>query len=286
MTAEIDNVTKRRLIYVKKLFLHGHEHIPYQTEFDRMIAIHHFDNAVELLLKCVATKYDINFRSHHVRFPDLWNEINKKIPLPKKTEMFQLHDLRSNVQHWGLSPFSTAVVNRFDIYVLDFLREVVKEAFELDFEELFMSSLVKDKTLRNIITIAEKAFNVQNYEKCMRFADAALNRALNQQREKHRLFVLPGFEEEPLKMLAEYLELLANRVFVLQLGVDYLKYSKYISLSTNWDEEKENIYYPGSLLDVFGANNRYRELEKKKFSRENALFNLNFVLDCLINWHQ
>jgi len=56
MTAEIDNATKRRLIYVKKLFLHGHERIPYQTEFDRMIAIHHFDNAVELLLKCVATK--------------------------------------------------------------------------------------------------------------------------------------------------------------------------------------------------------------------------------------
>jgi hypothetical protein len=85
--------------------MHGHEHIPYGTELDRMIAIHHFDNAVELLLKCVATEHNIAFKSLHVTFPDLWNQVNQRYELPKKTEMFQLHDFRSDVQHWGISPF-------------------------------------------------------------------------------------------------------------------------------------------------------------------------------------
>jgi hypothetical protein len=34
--------------------------------------------------------------------------VDQKISLSKKTEMFQLNDLRSNVQHWGVSPFSRA----------------------------------------------------------------------------------------------------------------------------------------------------------------------------------
>ena len=39
--SEMDEETRKRLIYVKRLYTHGHEHIPYGTEFDRMIAIHY-----------------------------------------------------------------------------------------------------------------------------------------------------------------------------------------------------------------------------------------------------
>jgi hypothetical protein len=148
VSAIVYDATKRRLIYVKKLYLHGQEHIPYQTEFDRLIAIHHFDNAVELLLKCMATQFSATFKNpQSVKFPDLWNEVSeeyqKKIgsELPKKTEMFQLHSLRCDVQHWGLSPFSSEVVNRFDVYVSDFVTQVMQDVFGIDFKELFMSAL-------------------------------------------------------------------------------------------------------------------------------------------------
>lgn len=278
MASTIDDVTKRRLIYVKKLYLHGHEHIPYQTEFDRMIAIHHFDNAVELLLKCAVSRLGVApKRPLHLSFPNLWNLVDEKVPLPKKTEMFQLHKFRSDVQHWGVSPFSTEVVNRFDVYVSDFLREVMKDVFGLDFEELFISSLVEDKTFRKILTIAEKAFEKGDYEKSMRFADAAFNRALGQQRETFGLPTVSLDEDEKF-------EFLIDRVFILQLGIDYLRYANYTRLRTYWDEEEENIYYARPLWKEFGGKED-KKRKDKRFTREKALLNLNFVLDCILRWH-
>jgi hypothetical protein len=278
MPDEADNATKRRLIYVKKLYLHSHEHIPYQTEFDRMIAIHHLDNAVELLLKCVATKYGISFKKPlFVPFPKLWDSIDQRFPLPKKTEMFELHNFRSNVQHWGISPFSSEIVNRFDVYVWDFIREVLEQVFGLNFEELFMSSLVEDTALRKILTTAEKAFERRDYKKSMRFADAAFNRALWRQEEE--LGFRMALQMGPIERLAE-------EVTILKLGVDYRNYWKYKKFAPHaiWDEDEQNIRYPAPLSRILGGG-RGKESEKKMYSRENAFFSLNFVLDCILRWH-
>jgi len=281
MLTDIDNITKTRLIYVKKLYLHGHEHAQYGTEFDRMIAIHHFDNTVELLLKCVATKYNVSFKGLHVKFPDLWNAVDKESSLPKKTEMFNLHNFRSNVQHWGVSPFSSEVINRFDVYVLDFVREVLEEVFGLDFEELFMSSLVEDKTLTKILTIAEKAFERRDYKKCIRFADAAFNRALEQREEELGMheWIIPSKERElPVEIV--------EPVSILKLGIDYGDYKKYTKFAPHarWNEDKEDVGYPRPLYEIAYVGGG-EELEKKVYSRENALFSLNFVLDCILRWH-
>jgi hypothetical protein len=273
MPSKTDDETKRRLVYVKKLYLHGHEHIPYQTEFDRMIAIHHFDNAIELLLKCVATKLGIDFKNPlFVSFPNLWDAISKKTPLPKKTEIFQLHDFRSNVQHWGISPFSSEVVNRFDVYVADFIREVTEQVFGLNFDQLFMSSLVEDETLRKILTIAEESFEKKNYAKCMRFADAAFNEALWRKQEELGFF-LPSPKRE-------FLEEVIDKISILALGVDYLNYKKYMKYASGalWDDKEKNIRYARPLFED-------EELEKKLYSRENALFAFNFALDCILRWH-
>lgn len=278
MPTKIDDATKRRLIYVKKLYLHGHEHISYQTEFDRMIAIHHLDNAVELLLRCVATKYGISFKKPlFVSFPKLWDAINQRFLLPKKTEIFQLHNLRSNIQHWGISPFSSEIVKRFDVYVSDFIREVLEQIFRLDFEELFMSSLIRDKTLRKILTIAEKAFEKRNYKKCMLYADAAFNQALRQQKEKFGFFIPYGKEE--------VLEEIANTISILTLGIDYRDYKKFAQFAPHalWDENEEVVMYPHPLSEI--GHERIEELEKKQFSRENSFFSLNFVLNCILCWH-
>ena len=259
--------------------MHGREHIPHQTEFDRMIAVHHFDNAVELLLKCIATKYGISFRSPlFVPFPKLWDAINEKLLLPKKTEMFQLHAFRSNVQHWGMSPFSSEVVNRFDVYVSDFIREVLEQVFGLKFEELFMSSLVEDNTLRKILTIAETAFERGDYKKCMRFADAAFNKALWQQQEQFG-FSIPIRKRELLEEIQDIISILA-------LGIDYMDYKKYQKFAPHalWDEDEGNIGYSRSLSEIIGKEEN-KELEKKMYSRKNAFFSLNFVLNCILCWH-
>ncbi|MBF8303207.1 MAG: hypothetical protein HW396_1488 [Candidatus Dadabacteria bacterium] len=49
----------RRLVLAKKLYLHGCGHASAKDEVSRMLAIHNFDNAVEIVLKCVATKQEL-----------------------------------------------------------------------------------------------------------------------------------------------------------------------------------------------------------------------------------
>ncbi|MCW4015464.1 MAG: hypothetical protein NWF06_03760 [Candidatus Bathyarchaeota archaeon] len=277
MSTNIDYPTKRRLVYVKKLYFHAHEHISHQTEFDRMIAIHNLDNAVELLLKCVAIQKNIKLKKPlFIYFPELWKAIDRTIPLPKKTEMFQLHAFRNDVQHWGVSPLSSEFVTRFDVYVSDFIKAVLKQVFDIEFDELFMASLVEDTTLRKILTIAEEAFEKRDYKKCMLHAIAAFSRA------KWEHFDELNFRPP---LMRELIDNLAEDVTILKLGIDYLTYRKYkkIAPSAYWDDEEENVKYARPIMAAFDEEEG-RKVELKMFSKEKALFTFNFVLNCILQW--
>jgi hypothetical protein len=278
MSIENNDILKKRLVYVKKLYMHGHEHIPNQTEFDRMIALHHFDNAIELVLKCVAAKFDIKYKSNSVSFPDLWNVVNEKILLPKKTEIFQLHDLRSDVQHWGVSPFSSEVVDRFDVYVHDFMKEVLNSAFGISFEELFMSSLIRNKMLRELLSASETAFEKKDYLECMKYADAALGEAFSLKRQEFRLRA--DLDDSDL------ITRLADVVSIIALGIDYIEYEKYRDISTGayYVESCKEVILPGKpLREMFGGDEPIAN--PKVHNRKNAFFSLNFTLNCLFKWH-
>jgi len=160
---QIDRMTMRRLLYVKRLLMHAQEHMSDNAEFDRMVAVLHFDNAIELLLKCVAASYDISFRTAHVTFPTLWSKVDKEYEekhgskLPRKTEIFHLHGLRSDVQHWG-TPFSLEMVREFDECTQDFVEKILNFVFGLKYDELFLSCLVKDEKLRTLLIDAERYY--------------------------------------------------------------------------------------------------------------------------------
>lgn len=282
MPEKVDDATKRRLLYVKRLYLHGHEHISLDTEFDRMIAIHHLDNAVELLLKCVATQYNISFkRPVRVVFSDLWGTVDQSVPLPKKAEMFRLHDLRCDVQHWGTSPFSSEAARRFDVYVLDFLENVVEQVFGMTFDELYMASLLEDGILKKLLTSAEKGFEERDYQRCMEFADAALHRALRQM-DPSISFLYTDNDEVDLA-LDEMREILT----ILALGINYSDYQKYEKTAprTYFDEKEGGIMHARPLRFATTDDEEIERLKRKRFSREHALSSLNFVLDNILRWH-
>lgn len=268
MSAINDPATKKRLIYVKKLYIHAHEHIPMGTEFDRMIALHHFDNAVELLLKCTATKFNIPFKNHFVNFPDLWEAVNAKSSLSKKTEMFQLHDLRSDVQHWGVAPFSTEIIERFDVYVLDFINEVLTKVFNIKFDELFLASLVEDPTLKKLLIKSESMLEKGDYLNCMRYSDAAFTQALWQ---KEKEFRVTASSRE-----SDFIHEMTDVLSIIALGIDYVKFYKHqkIDTRTTWNEEKQGIYYSQPFW-----------VDSKLYSKENAMFSFNFALECILQWH-
>lgn len=263
---QIDRVTKRRLLYVKRLHMHGQEHMK-GIEFDRMFAVLHFDNAIELLLKCMAASYDISFKRLHVRFPDLWNKVNEKYKekfgtkLPRKTEIFHLHGIRSNVQHWG-SPFSLDVLEGFDECTHAFVRETLESVFGLKYEELFLSSLIEDEKLRTLLTDAERFFNDKKWKDAIEKISKAFALAKREAQKRRRLSIVPR-ETLGLGDIDE-------RVGILALGLDIEEYGGFMKNTP--------------ALIPMGETPVIQWIGEYDFSRENTLFCLNFALNSILKW--
>ena len=168
----------RKLILAKSVFLHGCIHANAKDEVSRMLAIHHFDFAVEMILRCIATKYNIVSSSRQeFHFKDLWNEIVRKdVKLPLKSRMFELHDVRNLVQHAGVIP-SFEDVTMFKGYVETFLEDIIKREFNISFDELSLAQLIENVELRRVMRRAEELFKEGNYKKCILECDKALIKA-------------------------------------------------------------------------------------------------------------
>ena len=156
----------RKLILAKSVFLHGCIHANAKDEVSRMLAIHHFDFAVEMILRCIATKYNIVSSSRQeFHFKDLWNEIVRKdVKLPLKSRMFELQDVRNLVQHAGVIP-SFEDVTMFKGYVETFLEDIIKREFDISFDELSLAQLIENVELRRVMRRAEELFKEGNYKK-------------------------------------------------------------------------------------------------------------------------
>ena len=101
---------KKEISLSKEVTYSWNNHANDGTTLSRMIAIHNFYHFIELLLKRIGTKYNVEHgRIYDQKFKDIWNEINivldpDGLKLPLKHEIFEIHELRNHAQHYGLSP--------------------------------------------------------------------------------------------------------------------------------------------------------------------------------------
>ena len=168
----------RKLVLIRGIFLHGCAHANSKDEISRVLAVHHFDFSVEMMLKCIAVKHNIaSSAKQEFKFKDLWNEITKKgIKLPLKSRMFELHEERNLVQHAGIVPSLEDVVN-FKGYVESFLEQVAEQEFEISFKELSLTQLIENDELRKIVQKAENLFENEKYKECILKCNDALIKA-------------------------------------------------------------------------------------------------------------
>lgn len=268
---EIDKVTRKRLVYVKRLHMHAQEHILHGTDFDKMVAVHHLDNVNELLLKCVAASYGISFKNPlKVNFPTLWGRVNEKYKenqgseLPNKTEVFYIHRIRTDVQHWGRTPFSLDSVKEFDEQTHGFVQTILNTVYGLKYEELSLSSLVKDIKIRAPLNEAERYIANEKWKEAITKVSVAFAHAEAKAQKKRYLPTVPRIRIG--------LEDVDERVGVLALGLDIEEYKRF----------KKNtpvVMYPlrdEPVIQWIGEFN---------FTRENALFCFNFALNSVLRWN-
>ena len=191
--------------------------------------------------------------------------------------MFQLHNLRSDVQHWGVSKFSLEIVGRFDIYAQDFIEETIKSAFDIEYKNLFLGSLVGDIKIREFILSAEKNHAEGNWKDSVHKTAVAFAYGKREFLKKINLF--RGFWTPPtMSALAPWdaetkkIETLRESVEVLAMNLNFEKYQEF--------QDKT----PTVL--VFGEENYdIQEIGEIEYNKENASFCINFAIDAILKWN-
>jgi hypothetical protein len=273
----------RRLVLAKKLYLHGVSHASAKDKVSRILAIHHFDNAVETVLKCIATKQGLRSEGKYFYFGELLERI-KDIPL--KDQIRSLHEIRNVVQHQGDVPSVESVI-KYRGYVEDFFRQVCSGIFNISYDTLYLSELIENEKLKEKVLGAEKAFERGEYEWCIKSCDAVL--------------ILATFDEADVLgvagMLAGYWGASEELVDVISSGYPKkYKEKDFYQLAKELSEAFGQLAQAATgmqFLDEYRMDFlKHRQIVKnledfsEKELRESAELSLNFVTNLILKWQE
>ncbi len=180
MATETSDEHLRRLIVAKMMFMHGLYHSGLGDQVSRMVSIHHFDNANEIVLRLLA---DIsNERYNENDFNAILGAARKKYMkyaqdgLPQENEIIELHKVRNRIQH-GAIGVDLSTVERFKRSTESFLSIVFQTAFGRTLHQVSLGSLIHDQELRALVQRAERHFDDQEFRKCIEVCEDALIKA-------------------------------------------------------------------------------------------------------------
>lgn len=276
---------KNRLILIKFLFEHGKQHTLSDFSIDRMIAIHNFDNTIEWLLKSMALKLEINIflskEKRYISFYELCKEIEEKISkiLPFKDEILGLHDLRNKIQHHANVP-SSEDIERYRFFTKEFIKKVLKDYFEINYDELSFVSLIESRQIREGFLKAEELVKRKKYKNsialCWKvFSFVTWEEPANVGFRGGELLALFGAGEELINLIhKDYIEktYLNNRL-AMEMG-QALNQLCLISTSLHFLTLSQKMGFL-RIKDI---------TTKKKISKKDAQDTLNFMVDVIIFW--
>jgi hypothetical protein len=270
-------------VLAKMLYLHGCTHASQKDNVSRMLAIHHFDNAVEIVLKCVVTRRGIRSKKTQLYFEDLLQAYDD---LPLKEQMRGLHRMRNAVQHQGDVPSMESVI-KYGGYTEDFFRQVCGAIFSLPYEELFLSELIESENLRKQMRKAEEAFGNEEYGLCIELCNDTLIAATFEEADVFQtagmLIGYWGASEELRKVLAQdYLEKYRGEDYyelARELRGAILQWGQATAGMQFLDESRMDYLKYMQIVAVLG------DLSGEEL-RDGAKFSLNFVTSLVLKWQE
>ncbi len=278
---EKQNSEVRRLILAKMLYLHGCTHASRKDSVSRMLAIHHFDNAVEMVLRCAITKRGTKSKKTRLYFEDLLQEIEG---VPLKEQMRGLHEVRNGVQHQGDIPSIESVI-KYRGYTEDFFREVCREMFGVPYDELFLSQLIEAENLRQQLLKAEEAFGKDEYQQCIKLCDKALMSATFEEAD---IFLNAGLLTGYWGASEELRTVLKQDYLEKYRGKDYFELARELrSAILQWGQATTGMQFLDEYRMDFLKHRRIVEpLEELSGEalKESAEFSLNFVTNLILKW--
>lgn len=278
---EEKNSEIRRLVLAKKLYLHGCSHVSAKDKVSRMLAIHHFDNAVEIVLKCVATKKGFSPKGKYFVFEELLVE-----NLPLKEQIRGLHKIRNIVQHQGDIPSMESTI-KYKGYVEDFFNEVCSRIFSVPYEKLYLSELIENEKLRELVLEAEVAFEKGEYKQCINLCENALISAIFDEADIfYTAGVLTGYwgASEELKTV------IAKDYPEKYKGKDFYEFAKELSRALlQWGQAATGMQFLDEYrIDFLKHRQVVETLENlpNKELKDSTELSLNFVTNLILKWQE
>lgn len=269
------------LVLAKMLYLHGCTHASRKDSVSRMLAIHHFDNAAKIVLRCVVTKLDIKLGKKQPSFEDFLQAIDD---VPLKEQIRSLHQVRNTVQHQGDVPSIESVI-KYRGYTEDFFTEVCRGEFGVPYEELFLSQLIENENLRQQLLKAEEAFGKEEYKTCIELCDKALMSATFEEAD---IFLNAGMLTGYWGASDELRTVLDQDYTEKYKGKDYFELARELrGAILQWGQATTGMQFLDEYRMDFLKHRRIVEALEDlsgEARKESAEFSLNFVTNLVLKW--
>lgn len=148
----------RNLVLMKEVYYRGKRAQQEGTPIGNLFACHHYDIAVEFLLRTLCTHFSINI-DRGKNFFEIWEAVNGKYKqvtgthLPLKPQIQALRDARNAVQHNGTYPHDLALED-FASHSESLISIVISQLFSISgLSEIRLSDLINNENVRKDIQI-------------------------------------------------------------------------------------------------------------------------------------
>lgn len=270
-----------RVACAKYLLMHGVDILNAGGPFAAGMSVLSFQDATEMLLGAVAESINAQVREQ-IAFNQLLDVIDaaSKKRLTQRSSLIQLNRSRVNFKHHGLEP-KIEDARKFRITLDVFFPETVRLFFDIDYERISLTHLVKHTRTRKRLLVAEQYLERGEYADCL--FDAAVALALTMRRVGGNPFRQRVAKEvnidqdgyghsiavslmDSAKIIDAELKRIDRDLFLISSGVKYTDLQRFRDLTPR-------IYFTG---DQQAHGNFSRGTD---FSEEQAMFCVSLARD-------
>jgi hypothetical protein len=286
----IDQVTLRRLLLAKQLYLHALEHSRQAGALNKMIAVHNFHNAIEVTLRGIALHHELRpERELNLDFETRLNLVDQapifkgQQKLPYRQELRKLNFVRNLVQHHAHEP-EDSTMEEWRVFSHRFLDRAFREYFASAFDEIDGLDLIVDPRLRRVVTMSRDANARRDWaasaracKVAFRLGSASLSSFLPDEGFNSSLFVLGSLTRDAdlANAFRPFVDAVYRRIR------DAERYATVLSSGISpRDLQRFEISGPSTMITKKGFSFHSR----KEATEESARWMHSFVVESLLRW--
>lgn len=266
----------RTLTLAKLLYGEGLKQSAIKSAINRMIAVHHFHGAVEIVLRMIMIRYEIRpEKEMNITFESVLVDLDKAQKLkdlgkevPHKHQLRIINTNRNMIQHNG-QEVAEPTLDHAMFYSRAFLVASFRSYFDLDFDSFSPIDLIKDPGIRGLVQVARVRLDQGHFVESCAIQKYAFHHLLDglessipKRSDRHYQLQNLDFESPTIRQLERVFKEVDRGISesfkystLLLIGVpfpDYLRFSK-LDAGLSFSVSGNAFITHGSSIDIEDA---------------------------------